>query len=1453
MLSTTLLLLAAVAFAAAAGMALLRYVLVPNIPKYKPLIEARASKLLGTPLTIGELKVSWSEWSPVIDAEQVQVRNHEGELALKLAQVHTQISWRSLLDGAIVFERLELAGPELVIKRLANGKLQIAGLDVDPFAKSDDDSLNRWLVEQRRISIHGGVLHWIDQLRDAPQATLRQANLELVNAGLQHALKLSGELITAGERYNSPATLEARADFSHPVTLGFGGNKADVTLWAGQIYAAMSHASLSEIRRYADIPFAIERGEGSVRAWLELDKGVVTQATADVALDKVKAQLAKDAPWLDLEKLSGRLLAKPQALQEGGLDIGAQGLTWQVAGRKAVEPADIALQADSIKDEDKGKGRFTATSLNLGELQQLARYVRLPAGINKALERQAPQGILRDIQASWRGTAEAPKEYEFKSRFTDLALSAVAAKPATGPQLQSPELNPGTPGFKTVSGTLRFTQAEGEAQLAMKDGSVQLPGIMDPETIVLDTLKAQVNWKRESAAVNDGKTALTVPVLRVDIVVPEIANTHAAGHAKVSWRQDPAEVLALQKAAASKMPLANFLSHSLPGTLDLQGVINRADAKAVWRYLPVSISTGVKNYLQSAIVQGAARNIQVQIRGDLYHFPFARDPIDKDKAILAAKPELAMDWRGLAARPDEIFHISAEVNDAILDYVPASTGADGHTTPGWPAIKGLSGELIFDGPSMVIRDARGSLNPDDESPAITLSRVKGRIADMRQRPKLELEGSTQGTLTDYLGFVRKTPVNLWTGKVLDQAKASGNAQLDLKLGLPFAEMKNSTVEGKLLLDGNELQIAPAIPRFSAATGQVQFSEKGFAVKPMKAQFLGGEASIEGGTQEDRTTAFTATGIVTAQALKAEASLGILSLIASRATGQSPYEAKVLIRTGQPEITVTAPLTGMALDFPAPLGKAADTALPVKYSTQILGAIDKTAGNPDGLRDQLDLSIGSNIAIQYERQLRKTESGVEAKVLRGGIGVNNPALMPQEGVFANIAMPRFDADAWGAALRHLPGNGSAAVTPLADASAAAGGPVTAAEEPLSTSEMLQNPYIPSIVALQVDELMAGKKPWMKIVAGATFREGQWQANVDSTSFSGFLAWRAGTSVGSLGKVTARLGRLSVPKDNRDFEQLLDEPAEQLPAIDLVAQEFELGGKNLGRLELEAVNIAGRTREWSLNRLVIANPESTLTANGNWLPVVGTANGGPSLKAALGPSKRVVMNFNLDVKDSGALLTRFGIPKTVKDGAGTIEGKLSWTGAPTSLDFPTLAGQISMKMQKGQFLKQDPGIARLLGVLSLQTLPRRITLDFRDVFSEGFVFDEVTADATVERGIARTNNFRMKGTQANVLMEGNADLARETQNLFVVVEPDINLGTASLAYAIINPAVGLTTFLLQWLARNQVNKALAFEYRVTGSWVNPKVEKVDTQIKARGDDSIRPPAQKPQAATSETVTP
>jgi uncharacterized protein YhdP len=116
----------------------------------------------------------------------------------------------------------------------------------------------------------------------------------------------------------------------------------------------------------------------------------------------------------------------------------------------------------------------------------------------------------------------------------------------------------------------------------------------------------------------------------------------------------------------------------------------------------------------------------------------------------------------------------------------------------------------------------------------------------------------------------------------------------------------------------------------------------------------------------------------------------------------------------------------------------------------------------------------------------------------------------------------------------------------------------------------------------------------------------------------------------------------------------------------------------------------------------------------------------------------------------------------------------------------------------------------------------------VFTEGFAFDFVRGDATISAGVASTNNLQMKGVTAAVLIEGQADLARETQDLHVRVVPEINAGTASLIATAVNPAIGLGTFLAQLIIRRPLILATTQSFDIKGTWVDPQIAKVDNRV-------------------------
>ena len=431
-------------------------------------------------------------------------------------------------------------------------------------------------------------------------------------------------------------------------------------------------------------------------------------------------------------------------------------------------------------------------------------------------------------------------------------------------------------------------------------------------------------------------------------------------------------------------------------------------------------------------------------------------------------------------------------------------------------------------------------------------------------------------------------------------------------------------------------------------------------------------------------------------------------------------------------------------------------------------------------------------------------------------------LPATGVAASINLKRLDVEAWQAALARLQG----------DAARPAGG---AAAAPLVFDSAGGAGYVPDAIALRVGELVIGSRRLANVTAGLTRQAELWRANASADELEGYVEYRpARRGAAGAGRVFARLARLSIPKgDVERVESLLDAPPTTIPALDVVVDDFELRGRRLGRLEIEATNRGAGSREgareWQLGKLNLTMPEAQLTATGTW----GDAGAGQPRRAA--------MDFALALGDSGALLERLGMGRVVRGGKGSLTGDVSWPGSPFSPDYAKMTGQVKVAIDSGQFLKAGPGAARLLSVLSLQSLPRRLLFDFRDLFAEGFAFDNVVGDVRIGQGQASTNNLRMRGAAAAVLMEGSANLEHETEDLRVVVVPEINAGTASLAYAVINPAIGLGTFLAQYFLRKPLMAASTREFHVTGPWDDPKVERVERSLLGEAAADTTPAAE------------
>jgi uncharacterized protein (TIGR02099 family) len=663
---------------------------------------------------------------------------------------------------------------------------------------------------------------------------------------------------------------------------------------------------------------------------------------------------------------------------------------------------------------------------------------------------------------------------------------------------------------------------------------------------------------------------------------------------------------------------------------------------------------------------------------------------------------------------------------------------------------------------------------------VRLTNVAGRISQLSTPdPNLTISGQGNGQLSDLIGYVNASPVGPMIGGFLDTAKASGPSRLQIKLEIPLNHSADTEVNGSVFFQGNDVTLRSDISPLTAVSGRLDFDQHGIRIPGINAGFVGGQARITADTTAGAVTV-QIVGVATPQGLRRQIESSVVRRLLDSSRGTTRYAVTLTFRGVTVEVHAISDLTGFAIELPEPLGKSASDAMALRAD---LVPGQSTAQGTTPMRDSLHVTAGSLVDAQLERVADPAEDGA-MRVERGVISIGSAGALPEFGLLVHLTLARLDTDRW---------------LPLLE---------SAPEEPTGGAA---SAHLPDLVAAHIDKLWVSGKRLDNVVLGASrAADGGWNANIEADQTSGSMHWSSGTH-SAPGRLTARLARLYIP-ESEPVTEVLDAPVRELPELDVVAEDFVLGSSRLGHLELDAQNIrSNRSNAWQVKRLQIDNPDGHISGSGQWEREPGSQK------------RRMTLTMTLDVVNAGNLLARFGLPGAIKNGSGKLTGNLTWLGSPFSIDYRTLSGDLQLSAEKGQFLKVDPGAGRLLGVMSLQSLPRRISLDFRDIFSKGFAFDTIKATAHISNGVLSTHDFKMIGPDASVLIEGETDLQTESQNLHVLVLPEINAGSASLVYAFLaNPAIGIGTFLAQWVLRHPLSKIFSYEYDVTGSWAEPQVK-------------------------------
>ena len=274
----------------------LRYLVLPDIDRYRGSIVRVIQQQIGQPVEIGRIAADWDGWNPRLDVNDLRVLDASNQaVLLALPRVQLTLGWTSLLLFDLRFKELMVDRPKFALRRDAQGMVHMVGLTLDPSRGRSDMAPANWLLRQRRIVIHDATISWLDEQRAAPELTLQHVEFRLESLFGRHRFGLKG----------APPP-----EMSAPIDLRGELNAYSFTNWgatAGRLYVRLDYADVAAWRQWLPMPVPISSGKGALRLWFDFVAGEPRELTADVVLTDVQAKLAPDLPELVLQRVEGRV------------------------------------------------------------------------------------------------------------------------------------------------------------------------------------------------------------------------------------------------------------------------------------------------------------------------------------------------------------------------------------------------------------------------------------------------------------------------------------------------------------------------------------------------------------------------------------------------------------------------------------------------------------------------------------------------------------------------------------------------------------------------------------------------------------------------------------------------------------------------------------------------------------------------------------------------------------------------------------------------------------------------------------------------------------------------------------------------------------------------------------------------------------------------------------------
>lgn len=772
------------------------------------------------------------------------------------------------------------------------------------------------------------------------------------------------------------------------------------------------------------------------------------------------------------------------------------------------------------------------------------------------------------------------------------------------------------------------------------------------------------------------------------------------------------------------------------------------------------------------------------------------------------------DWLGTAIgagrAPSARLKIDGELRDFPFVERPGTFALDIDAAdarlafaPDWPAIEKVAAHLEFRGNSLSIRGESGTISGN------RVEQIQATIPDLHTA-LLNIQGEVQGDAARFYDFLRASPLAPRLSGLLAQTRASGDVVVKVALDIPLHSVKDLAVAGEVQLRGARLDLVALPEPVVGVQGFLGFDNHSVSAQGLSGSMYGTPVEARIATDTGGVLRLHAGFDFEPDAQGGGASALLPGFLRRGMEGRSAWQAMLPLSGAQAgRLRLSSSLQGTRLSLPQPMDKPAEAAWPVnlEFDADKFFPLRVAVDMPERLGADLAFVRDAGKALQLQRAR-----------LRAGAGPAPHA--SEDGVFISGTVADLDPLRWVNAMS-APGGGSVAASA---------------------------PGLPISADLNVGRLWLGGQLVEGVRLTHSPAAGGWLARLSGNGALGELAYRAGEDGGLLRgrfehahfarhrkheNAANAAGRAPFDEQAED----LAEPADpgRLPRLDLAVENLKVGDAELGRLEMRTARVADGQR---IDVLRSSGRGGQIEASGQWRRSAGRSSAD--------------LQFTVESSAVEELLQGLGYAPSLSARRSRFKGQLAWPeqapGATRGLRWALGEGQLDLDIDKGMLRSVEPGAGRVLGLINFWALPRRLTLDFRDVLSEGLGFDQIKGGFAIGQGIATTDNLNIDAPSLKMEIRGRVGLVARDYDQRVTVNPDVSAGVTLGALVLGGPVAAVLALIAQEVLDQPLDQVGQLSYHLTGSWDDPQVQREGGLL-----PGSRPRSKSPAAPAAPGVAP